>query len=99
MGAYLERDVREIRRRTQEVYDLFPVLGERQEQRAVTLSGGERQLLGIGRALMARPRVVLLHEATAALPPKMVEELFRRILAVLDSGLAVLLIELRAYDD
>jgi len=96
MGAYLERDVREIRRRTQEVYDLFPVLGERKEQRAVTLSGGERQMLAIGRALMARPRVLLLDEPTAALAPKMVQELFRRILAVRDSGVAVLLIEQHA---
>ena len=96
MGAYLERDAREIRRRTQEVYDLFPVLGERKEQRAVTLSGGERQMLAIGRALMARPRVLLLDEPTAALAPKMVEELFRRILAVRDSGVAVLLIEQHA---
>ena len=96
MGAYLERDVREIRRRTQEVYDLFPVLGERKEQRAVTLSGGERQMLAIWRALMARPRVLLLDEPTAALAPKMVEELFRRILAVRDSGVAVLLIEQHA---
>src|SRR5439155_7560759 len=63
MGAYLERDVREIRRRTQEVYDLFLVLGERKEQRGVALSGGERQMVASGRGVIAGPAGVLLGEA------------------------------------
>ncbi|HYV08489.1 MAG TPA: ABC transporter ATP-binding protein [Thermoplasmata archaeon] len=96
MGAYLERDAPTIRRRMEEVYDLFPVLRERREQRALTLSGGERQMLAIGRALMAKPRILFLDEPTAALAPKMVGELFRRILEIRDSGVSILLIEQHA---
>src|SRR5207247_525506 len=96
MGAYLERDAREIRRRTQEVYDLFPVLGERKAQMASTLSGGERQMLAIGRALMARPRTLLLDEPTAALAPRMVAELFRQIVSIRDPGVSILLVEQHA---
>jgi branched-chain amino acid transport system ATP-binding protein len=96
MGAYLERDAQEMGRRIREVYDLFPALATRTEQRAVTLSGGERQMLAIGRALMAKPRILFLDEPTAALAPKMVDELFRRIVQIRDSGVPILLVEQHA---
>src|SRR5438034_11411161 len=96
MGSYFRRDKAEVRSDLERVLRVFPVLNERKAQMASTLSGGERQMLAIGRALMARPRTLLLDEPTEALAPKMVEELFRRILAVRDSGVAVLLIEQHA---
>jgi branched-chain amino acid transport system ATP-binding protein len=96
MGAYLERDKAEIRRRMHGVFEIFPILRERKEQSAVTLSGGERQMLAIGRALMAQPNVLFLDEPTAALAPKMVAELFRQILRIRDSDVSVLLVEQHA---
>jgi branched-chain amino acid transport system ATP-binding protein len=78
------------------VFDTFPVLEERKEQFASTLSGGERQMLAIGRALMARPSVLFLDEPTAALAPRMVAELLRRILQIRDGGVSILLVEQHA---
>ena len=86
MGAYLDRDKAAIRRTMQGVFVTFPILEERKEQFASTLSGGERQMLAIGRALMAHPTVMFLDEPTAALAPRMVAELFRRILQIRDGG-------------
>src|SRR5205823_4500504 len=96
MGAYLERDKETIRRMMTHVFDTFPVLEERKEQFASTLSGGERQMLAIGRALMANPRILFLDEPTAALAPKTVAELFRQILQVREAGVSILLVEQHA---
>jgi len=96
MGAYLTRDPEDVRRSIEKVFALFPILGERREQRASTLSGGERQMLAIGRALMARPAVLFLDEPTAALAPKMVAELFRQVLQIRDAGVSILLVEQHA---
>lgn len=96
MGAYLERDKVAIRRAMEDVFEIFPILDERKEQLAVTLSGGERQMLAIGRALMAKPSILFLDEPTAALAPRMVAELFRRVLQIRDGGVSILLVEQHA---
>ncbi|WP_254861967.1 ABC transporter ATP-binding protein [Halovivax gelatinilyticus] len=77
MGAYTQRSERE--RTAREVYDLFPVLGERRQQRAGTLSGGEQQMLAIGRGLMAKPSVLALDELSVGLAPQLVERVFEKV--------------------
>jgi ABC-type branched-subunit amino acid transport system ATPase component len=96
MGAYQEQSMAEIRRTMQGVFETFPMLEERREQFASTLSGGERQMVAIGRALMAKPSVLFLDEPTAALAPKMVGELFRQILRIRDGGVSILMVEQHA---
>ncbi len=85
-----------FRRRMEEVLDMFPRLRERLKQRAGFLSGGERQMLAIAKALLMEPRVMLLDEPTAALAPKVAEEVFETIRKIADSGLTVLLVEQNA---
>jgi branched-chain amino acid transport system ATP-binding protein len=96
MGAYTRRDKREIQASLERVYAHFPILAERRGQLAGTLSGGEQQMLAIGRALMARPRLMLLDEPSLGLAPMLVEEIFRIIRQIHDSGTTVLLVEQNA---
>lgn len=96
MGAYAERSKAALRGTLEEILELFPLLADRRSQMAVTLSGGERQILALGRALMGHPKVLFLDEPTAALAPKVVTRLFREILEIRDAGVAVLLVEQHA---
>jgi branched-chain amino acid transport system ATP-binding protein len=94
-GAYQRRD-REVRRDVEAQYERFPVLGERRGRQAGFLSGGEQQMLAISRALMARPKLLLLDEPSLGLAPKVVEEVAGVIRSVNDEGVAVLLVEQNA---
>jgi branched-chain amino acid transport system ATP-binding protein len=95
MGAYTRtRD--EVAATLDEVHALFPVLADRAEQHAETLSGGEQQMLAIGRALMARPRLLLLDEPSLGLAPQLVETVFDVVTAVRDRGITVLIVEQNA---
>ena len=94
MGAYLRRD--DIQATRDQVYALFPILAEKRKQAAGQLSGGQRQQVAVGRALMTEPSLLLLDEPTAGVSPKVMGELFARIQAVRDSGIAVLMVEQNA---
>jgi branched-chain amino acid transport system ATP-binding protein len=96
LGAYARSDVAEIRSDMDDVFTLFPRLAERRAQKAGTLSGGEQQMLAIGRALMARPKVLLLDEPSLGLSPILVETIFGVIVDINKRGVPILLIEQNA---
>ncbi len=97
MGAYTRRDGDGVARDRERVFRLFPVLEARLEQRAGTLSGGEQQMLAIGRALMARPRLLLLDEPSLGLAPLLVREIFQVLRQIHQEGTTVLLVEQNAH--
>jgi branched-chain amino acid transport system ATP-binding protein len=96
MGAYIRRDSVGIRADVERVFDLFPRLKERRRQTAGTLSGGEQQMLAMGRALMSRPKMLLLDEPSMGLAPLMVQKVFETVRKVSAEGVTILLIEQNA---
>ena len=95
IGAYLRRD-KDIEKDIQHMYELFPRLKERSWQMAGTLSGGEQQMLAVGRALMSRPKLLMMDEPSLGLAPLVVRDIFSIIRTIRDSGVTVLLIEQNA---
>jgi branched-chain amino acid transport system ATP-binding protein len=93
MGAYLQRVWKEKAKTLEEVYQLFPKLRERQGQLARTLSGGEQQMVAMGRGLMSKPRLCIIDEPSSGLAPIVVDEIFHIIKGLRDRGMAIFLIE------
>jgi len=96
MGAFLRKDKQGIKRTMQEVFDLFPALASRKRQQGGTLSGGEQQMLAIGRALMAQPKLLLLDEPSLGLAPIIVDKIFEIIQQINKVGTTIFLVEQNA---
>ncbi|NTV96201.1 MAG: ABC transporter ATP-binding protein [Thiobacillus sp.] len=97
MGAYLRRDRAGVRSDLERVFALFPRLAERRDQLAGTLSGGEQQMLAMARAMMARPRLLLLDEPSMGLAPLMVQKIYQTIAEIAREGVTILLVEQNAH--
>jgi ABC-type branched-subunit amino acid transport system ATPase component len=96
MGAFIRDD--DYSQRLNEIYELFPVLGERKKQKAGQLSGGQRQMVAMGRALMVDPQVLLLDEPSAGLSPKLVDMIFEKIIEINKTGVSMIIVEQNARE-
>jgi branched-chain amino acid transport system ATP-binding protein len=93
LGAYLMSDKKTIASRLEYVYSIFPILKDRSQQKANTLSGGEQQMVAIGRGLMSKPKLLMLDEPSWGIAPKLVEKIFEVIQEIRKDGVTILLVE------
>lgn len=93
LGAFVEKDNKKIKERLDEVFGLFPILKERERQRAHTMSGGEQQMCAIARGLMSAPRLLMLDELSLGLMPSLVEKVLESVVAINKKGVSILLVE------
>jgi len=96
MGAYIEPDAKRIAQALEQVYALFPILAERRQQKAGTLSGGEQQMVAIGRALMTHPKLILLDEPSLGLAPRFVSVIFDKLVEMKRAGYTLMVVEQNA---
>jgi len=96
MGAFIRND--DYSQRLNEIYELFPILGDRRKQKAGQLSGGQRQMVAMGRALMVDPQVLLLDEPSAGLSPKLVDMIFEKIRDINKTGVSMIIVEQNARE-
>jgi branched-chain amino acid transport system ATP-binding protein len=96
MGAYIERDSKKVKDSMDFVFTLFPRLAERQKQLGGTMSGGEQQMLAMGRALMTRPKMLMIDEPSLGLSPRFVSEVFELIVSLAKEGLTIMVVEQNA---
>ncbi len=96
MGAYILNDVKKIQDRIEEVFVMFPILKERRRQMAGQMSGGQQRMIEIGRALMLNPQLLLLDEPTIGLAPVIIDEIFRKIVEINETGTSILMVEQNA---
>jgi branched-chain amino acid transport system ATP-binding protein len=96
MGGYILKDRREVERRIDEVFEMFPILRERRNSAAGLLSGGEQQMLAFGRALMSEPKTLLLDEPSMGLAPIIVDKIIESVALIAERGLSILMVEQNA---
>ena len=97
MGGYIMTDRKEVEKRIDEVFEMFPILNEKKSDQAKTLSGGQQQMLAIGRSLILQPEVIMLDEPSLGLAPVIIQQIFECIKLLKDKGMTIIMVEQNAF--